>query len=248
MEGAELPRASVRRLVLENGRPVDVSVDCKAVSRIRLKVLPPGTVRVSVPPDTPAEYLDALLESRRGWIGNRIRLFRETRPVDREDGIRTGTATRILGRQLQVLVVRGGKKEIRREDRLLVVETPFADDREALDRQFRDWWRKSARAHFLATLDRLYPIVGRHGVARPALRVVRMKTLWGSCGRATGRINLNEWLYKAPCDCIDYVILHELLHFLHPAHDRAFRTALAVHMPDWQKRQGILDREIVQGF
>lgn len=97
-------------------------------------------------------------------------------------------------------------------------------------------------------MDRLYPIVGRRKVPKPELCIRRMHTMWGSCSRDRGRITLNESLLKAPQCCIDYVVLHELLHFLYPRHDKDFRTALSVHMPDWCDRRRQLDREIVQGL
>ncbi len=85
-------------------------------------------------------------------------------------------------------------------------------------------------------MDRLYPIVGRRKVPKPELCIRRMHTMWGSCSRDRGRITLNKSLLKAPQCCIDYVVLHELLHFLYPRHDKDFRTALSVHMPDWCDR------------
>lgn len=220
----------------------------KPVSKIRLKVLPSGVVRVTAPPDTPEDYVLHLLREKRPWIERHLRLFRETRPVEREDAIRTGTATRILGRQLYVVVEADPRPSVLREDRRLVLRTPDPEDREAVERQFRRWWRRAARACFLETLDRMHPVVGRRGVAKPALRVSTMKTLWGSCSRASGRITLNAFLYKAPQSCIDYVVLHELLHFLHPRHDKAFRTALTALMPDWPLRKKTLDHETVLGF
>lgn len=220
----------------------------KPVAAIRLKVLRSGKVRVTAPPDTPESYILRLLREKRPWIERHLRLFRETRPVEREDEIRTGTATRILGRQLYVVVKADPRPSIVREDRRLVLRTPLPEDCNAVGRQFRRWWRRSARACFLETLDRLYPVVGRRGVARPSLRVLPMKTLWGSCGRSAGRITLNTFLYKAPQSCIDYVVLHELLHFLHPRHDKAFLTALTALMPDWPSRKRFLDHETVLGF
>lgn len=225
-----------------------VEIDFKPVARIHLKVLPSGVVRISAPPDTPAEYLDGILEAKKSWIERRLRLFRETRPVEREDTVRTGTATRLLGRQMLVAVEPAPRKRIFRDDRRLVVATPDPDDRAAVDRQFRRWWRKTARTKFRETMDRLYPIVGRRKVPKPELCVRRMQTMWGSCSRDHGRIALNESLLKAPQACIDYVVLHELLHFLHPRHDKAFRAALTVHMPDWRDRRRLLDHEIVQGL
>ena len=81
----------------------------------------------------------------------------------------------------------------------------------------------------------------------PHLSVKRMRTLWGSCSREKNIINLNYYLYKAPVACIEYVILHELVHFIYPRHDKNFRDFLTIYMPDWQERKRLLDFEIVLG-
>ena len=81
----------------------------------------------------------------------------------------------------------------------------------------------------------------------PNLRVKKMQTLWGSCSRTHHIISLNYYLYKAPVACIEYVIMHELLHFLYPKHDKTFYETLTVLMPDWQERKRLLDYEIVLG-
>ena len=60
--------------------------------------------------------------------------------------------------------------------------------------------------------------------------------------------NLNYYLYKAPGPCIEYVILHELAHFLYPHHDQNFHDFITIYMPDWQERKRLLDYEIVLGI
>ena len=75
-----------------------------------------------------------------------------------------------------------------------------------------------------------------------------MKTLWGSSSPHNGTITLNFYLLKARKPCIEYVILHELTHFLFPHHNRQFYDFLTLYMPDWKDRKKILDTEVVQGL
>jgi hypothetical protein len=67
-----------------------------------------------------------------------------------------------------------------------------------------------------------------------------MTVQWGSCSPA-GRITLNPWLVKAPRECIDYVLLHELSHLLHHNHSPKFYRALDRHMPAWRTVKARLD-------
>jgi predicted metal-dependent hydrolase len=72
-----------------------------------------------------------------------------------------------------------------------------------------------------------------------------MKKRWGSCLRSKGVILLNFELIKAPKYCIDYVMIHELLHFIRKNHDSQFYDLLTVLMPDWKERKEILDENVV---
>ena len=74
-----------------------------------------------------------------------------------------------------------------------------------------------------------------------------MKTLWGSCSRKRGIINLNYYLYKAPIPCIEYVILHEITHFLHHYHNKDYYDCLTIYMPEWKERKKQIYYEIVLG-
>jgi len=73
-----------------------------------------------------------------------------------------------------------------------------------------------------------------------------MKARWGSALIDTNTILLNTKLIKAPKHCIDYVILHELIHFKYNDHGENFYNMLYSLMPDWEKRKKILDEEIVK--
>jgi predicted metal-dependent hydrolase len=61
-----------------------------------------------------------------------------------------------------------------------------------------------------------------------------MKTKWGSCNPQGQRIWLNIDLAKKPLHALDYVILHEMTHFISPRHDEAFISTLDSFMPRWR--------------
>jgi predicted metal-dependent hydrolase len=78
------------------------------------------------------------------------------------------------------------------------------------------------------------------------LMIRTMKARWGSCVKDKGIVLLNYELIKAPKYCIDYVVLHEFLHFKFRNHDRSFYDFMTVFMPDWGIRKQILDDEVVR--
>ena len=154
---------------------------------------------------------------------------------------------RDIGQQLTILVHKAPKKQIVREDKFLHVYTPEIEQQN-IDKQVNNWWQQAAKRYYQSIVDKLYPIIEKHGIAKPIICVKKMSTLWGSCSRKRGKVNLNFYLYKASVPCIEYVILHELAHFLYPSHNKDFYDFLTIHMPDWQERKKQLDYEFVLGI
>lgn len=229
------------------GNTYPVKVSFKKMKQVRLKVFPSGEIHLSVPLDTPEEWIEKYLLEKTSWIEEKRDLFTQTKAIEKEEHFSSGTSTRILGRQLTVRVYPSKKKQILVEDGVLKVLT-FEADQQRIDRQVNNWWQQTSRCYFQKVIDQLYPIIGKHGIEKPEVCVKKMSTLWGSCSRKNATVNLNYYLYKASAPCIEYVILHELIHFLYPHHNKDFYDLLTVHMPDWQERKKQLDYEYVLGI
>ncbi len=97
-------------------------------------------------------------------------------------------------------------------------------------------------------MDKLFPIIEKYKLSKPKITLRKMKTLWGSCSPDRGIITFNQYLTKAKPACIEYVVLHELVHFLYPNHSKQFYNFLSSHMPDWKDRKQILDQDVVHGL
>ena len=227
---------------------IEVIVERKRVKKIRLKVFPSGMVKLSAPLGVPDAWIDDYLKSKAQWLERSLHYFENARASEIETGIHSGAATRILGRHIRIIVSEARVYRAEQTGDGIHIQSPAAGDSQALQKQFQRWWQRQSKAYFLAVIDRLYPVIAKHGLDKPALQVRKMKTLWGSCSGKQCRINLNYFLYKAPPPCIEYVVLHELAHFLYPWHDRDFYEFLSVHMPDWKERKRILDHEVVKGL
>ena len=228
-------------------KQVPIAVSRKQMKTVRLKVFPSGDIHLSVPVYTPDEWIVGFIQQKNEWISDKIKLFELTKAIEKEEHIRPGTSTRILGRQLFVQIEFASQKRIERCDGKLIIYSPRSDNQADVDRQFNNWWQRTSKEYFLSVIDSLYPIIQKHGVAKPELIVRKMTTLWGSCGRKNGRINVNFYLYKAPPPCVEYVILREMIHFLYPKHNKDFYEFLTIKMPDWQARKQFLDYETVYG-
>lgn len=79
-------------------------------------------------------------------------------------------------------------------------------------------------------------------VVPDAWNVKQMKTKWGSCSVAAKRIWLNLELAKKPPECLEYILVHELVHLLECKHNERFRAHMDTFMPNWRERLDLLNK------
>jgi hypothetical protein len=80
------------------------------------------------------------------------------------------------------------------------------------------------------------------GVRVTGLFVQRMKTKWGSCNHRSGSIRLNTDLARKPIECLEYVVVHEMIHLIEPTHSARFFSLMGRFMPKWQAVREVLIR------
>lgn len=129
-------------------------------------------------------------------------------------------------------------------DRFFEVELPDPNNRNRVCELMVKWYSKHAKQLLEKRLQDWLPQFIRRGAPEPELRFRRMQKRWGSCTK-NNVIMLNTELVKAPLQCIDYVIVHELCHLVYPKHDTRFRSLLNRILPDWEKRKARLERVVI---
>jgi predicted metal-dependent hydrolase len=79
------------------------------------------------------------------------------------------------------------------------------------------------------------------GVSVSKVFVQRMKTKWGSCNHRTGAVRFNTELAKKPASCLEYIVVHELVHLLEKTHNAKFVSLMDRFMPKWRMTQQMLN-------
>lgn len=99
---------------------------------------------------------------------------------------------------------------------------------------------EQCHALFTAVSDQFYPLFEDILPCRPEIAVREMKSRWGSCHIAKRKITLNKRLAEKSRPALEYVVLHEYVHFLHPNHGAGFHAEMARLMPDYRQRRKML--------
>jgi predicted metal-dependent hydrolase len=112
-------------------------------------------------------------------------------------------------------------------------------DRAQREATLNEWYREQLREQIRPLLRKWERKVG---VDVAEVRIRRMKTRWGSCNAAAGRIWLNLELAKKPVSSLEYILVHEMIHFHERRHGERFREMMTALMPGWHLRREELNR------
>ncbi|MSQ07657.1 MAG: M48 family peptidase, partial [Dehalococcoidia bacterium] len=102
-----------------------------------------------------------------------------------------------------------------------------------------EWYRQLLKKAVPPLIAKWEPVMG---VKVERLFVQRMRTKWGSCNHGARNIRLNTDLAKKPRECLEYIIVHELVHLLEPTHNERFVSLMDRFMPRWQFYRDQLNR------
>lgn len=230
------------------GAPVLVHVERKQMKTIRLRVLSSGEVRLSVPPEATDAWIQKFLRDKQPWIAQKhSEMARRSilAATSTPESLQNGQTVPVLGREIPVRILAAPKRRSALSEGVLYLYTPEPENVQAAFVQQEKWRAQAASECYGAVIERLMPIFAPYQVRRPQVAVKRMKSLWGSCARSKGKLSLNLHLFRASMPCVEYVILHELTHFLYPKHDKDFYGFIANYMPDWEARRKRLHEEVI---
>jgi len=101
------------------------------------------------------------------------------------------------------------------------------------------WYRARLNEQLSPLIAKWAPKVG---VTVAEVRIKQMKTRWGSCNAQARRIWLNLELAKKPPECVEYVLVHELVHLLERQHSERFRALMDQFLPNWALLRAELNR------
>ncbi len=225
-----------------------VGIDRKNMKTCRLKVYPDQKVILSIPQTVSKEWAESFLKEKSAWIEGKLQSFRKTSGYAATEEIKSGYSIKMLGEDMIFVVTSCEKESVYSEGKIIHICCRTVEDQARVKFLFEKWWRKESRRILEERVLYWYPIVKKYDVSMPQVSIKKMKTLWGSCSVTRGVVTFNFYLIKARMPYIDYVVLHELVHFLYPNHSKQFYDFLSNYMPDWKERKNMLDQEVVHGL
>jgi predicted metal-dependent hydrolase len=222
-------------------REITYQLERKPVKNINLRIRRDCSVYVSANKKVPLDIIKDFLMRKSACILTAIDKYSDRlKFACVAPSYIAGESFRYLGKELRLKITKGESK-VYSDGVYLYLSAAHANDIGKKSKLVNQWYDKQRREIFNTIIEELYPLFRKYNIRKPTLILKEMTTRWGSCQTKRNVITLNKRLIEAPRGCIEYVVMHEFIHFLHPNHSKKFYELLSTLMPDWKERKKVLE-------
>jgi predicted metal-dependent hydrolase len=220
---------------------IDIDVVRKDIKNLHLAVYPPsGRVRIATPLKIDDEAVRLFAISKLAWIKKKQRQFSDqSRQSVRECVSRESHYFEGKRYLLKVIEHNGPPKVELRNKAYLDLYVRRCSSQWQRQKVITEWYRQRLKEQIPGLVEKWQEIVG---LEVKEWGVKQMKTKWGSCNASAKRIWLNLELAKKPRHCVEYIIVHEMVHFLERHHNDRFVAYMDKFIPNWRFYKEELNR------
>ena len=220
---------------------IQIEVIQKDIKNMHLAVYPPtGRIRLAAPLKTDAEVMRLFAISKIGWIKKHIKNFKE-QPRESPREYQSGESHYFMGKRylLKVVEVDGPQKVHIKGLKTIQLNVRPNTSTESRAIVLKEWYRKELKKQLPELIAKWEKVIG---VKCNDWGVKQMRTKWGACNIASKRIWINLELSKKPQMCLEYIIVHELIHLLERNHNDRFVSLMNKFMPKWRMHRDELNK------
>lgn len=222
---------------------IDVQIDRKEIKNLHIGVYPPeGRVRVATPLHIDDEAVRLAVVSRLAWIRRQIKKFQE-QPRQSKREMVSGESHYFMGKRYLLNICYGATKH-----QVIInhstLELHVRANTSVANRQLllNEWYREQLKGQVSMLIEKYEKKMNLH---INNWEIKKMKTKWGSCTPTTKRILINLELAKKPVECIEYIVVHEMIHLLERKHSATFKVYLDEFLPQWEKHRDVLNQSFL---
>lgn len=226
-------------IILNN---IEIQVTRKRIKNIHLSVMPPnGIVKISAPIEITDDALIAFASSKLSWIKEQISKFSSQERESKREYV-SGESFYLFGKRYLLNINYGKRNNIRLTNDRAILEIKNNLTEEQKTNYVSKWYRNQLK-NKLSELIKIWS--NKIKLLPDSWQIKDMKTKWGSCTKKSKKLWFNLQLAKKPIECIEYVVVHELIHLKHEKHNDNFKSMLSTYMSNWQDRKDKLNSFIL---
>ena len=207
---------------------------------LAITVQPDKSVLIKAPLKSKLEEIECKLKKRGKWILQQINYFDKFHPLQPESEYVSGETHFYLGRQYRLRVRKSSGESVKLISKFFYVDTNNPSDKKRVQSLMNQWYADHAKLQIDRRAKEFVEQILGSGYAEIPITYNFLKKRWGVYNPDRS-ITINIELIKTPIQCVDYVIVHELCHVVHPNHDKAFYILMESILPDWRIRKDKLE-------
>lgn len=214
---------------------IEVELSFKDIKNVHLRVHPPlGRVTLSAPENMDKEHLRVYVSTKLGWIRREKKKI-TSQKREPEYLYITNESHYFFGKRYLLKITESDKQsEVVLHYNKIEIIVPDGSDKNYIKNKLYKWYRKQLR-QFLFEKIEFYK--DKMNVSPEGFGIRKVKTKWGSCNDSAKTLWFNIELAKKPKDCIEYIVVHELVHLKERRHNKDFILLMNKYYPNWQLRK-----------
>jgi predicted metal-dependent hydrolase len=219
---------------------IQVEVRKRKVKSLRIGVFPPtGRVRVTAPLDYDKNLIESVVLKKMSWIRRQQENLKTQERLTPREAV-SGESYFYKGKKYKLFVVEGSSRGILTIKNSSRMELSISLDAQESTRLnvINNFYRRALQEELDVLVPELSKIMGLK-VEKYSIR--KMKNRWGSCDPVKKQITLNIELIKKNPACLNYIVIHELVHLLEAKHNQRFKELMDAHLPNWRYLRDILN-------
>ena len=218
------------KIIMINNIPIEL--ERKRIKNMYLRILPPdGRIHISAPMKMSEDEIRRFILSKEEWIRKHQLQIEKRHSNDNLEYI-TGEQLSIWGEPYRLVLKEGSSRNsVKVVGEEVILSCKAGSDTKQREHMMKQWYRKALEQEIPFLLARWEKNIG---VKSYSWNIRDMKTRWGTCNIRTKNICLNLQLAKKPPSCLEYVVVHELVHLLERSHNHRFKAYMDLFLPNWR--------------
>jgi len=205
-----------------------------------IKVHPDKRVQVIAPIESKKDKINKKVKSKASWILKQQEFFLSFHPLTPSRKYISGETHLYLGKQYRLKLKQSKEESVKLVGGNIVINCHNKNDNRRLKVLLKDWYKRKANYHFNLLFNKWIKASNSVNHDELQMKCKWMTKRWGSCNKK-GDITLNLELIKAPKNCIEYVIVHEMCHLTYLNHSKDYYKLLENKFPEWRKAKNKLE-------
>lgn len=232
-------------MAINTMQPIEYTLTRTSRKNVNITIKNDGVIYVSAPKRVALADINKIILSKREWILNAQKNIKAKKIIKNDILLKNNSSIYLYGTARKLLIVPCMKNFVAINGNTIVF---YVKEEYSNDQKYKSsFFNKSLKNELLKDINKFAnKYLKLLNLSLNTLELRSMKTRWGTCIPAKKKILFNSKLIHCPYESIEYVVLHEIAHLIHPNHSKAFYNLIEKYMPDWKERKDLLQDYLIK--